>query len=123
MFETESTRRIRVLVRVALGWALIIVLRLVYLQICQHQDFVRIAHQQQQKELEIKGPRGTIFDRTGQPLAKSLPVDSICVNPLRIPDIQVAAEILAKTLDLNATELYAGIKSAADRNRGFLWIT
>jgi cell division protein FtsI (penicillin-binding protein 3) len=122
MVETESTGRIRVLVRLALVWAALIVAKLVYLQICEHKEFVRIAQQQQQRQLEIQGPRGTIFDRTGQPLAKSLPVDSICVNPLRVPDYSVAAEILAKTLDLSAPELFQSIKTAAEKNRGFLWI-
>ena len=38
-------------------------------------------NQQQQKTVEIEAARGSIFDRTGQPLAKTLPAESICVNP------------------------------------------
>lgn len=122
MWETQATGRIRVLVRLAFVWALLIVAKLVYLQVWQHKEFVRIAHQQQEKLFEIQGPRGTIFDRNGQPLAKSLPVDSVCVNPLRIVDVPVAARFLAKTLDLDEAKIAANIRSQAAKGRGFLWI-
>jgi len=122
MHESESTKRIRLLVRLALFWALAIFARLCYVQIWQHKDFVRIAHQQQEQQMEIRGPRGTIFDRNDLPLAKSLPVDSVCVNPLRVPDVAVAAQLLSPVLGLDPVEVFTNIQSAAERKRGFLWI-
>ena len=122
MHETEPTGRIRIVARIALFWAVAIVAKLAYLQIWQHKDFVRIAEQQQRKQLEIQGPRGTIFDRAGMPLAKSLPVDSVCVNPLRVPDIAVAAQLLSPVLSLDPVEVYSEIQNAAEKKRGFLWI-
>src|SRR5689334_1635326 len=113
MEESESTGRIRFLVRLALLWALAILAKLCYVQVYQHEDFVRIAHRQQEQQMEIRGPRGTIFDRTGQPLAKSLPVDSVCVNPLRIPDVAVAAQLLSPVLGLDPVEVFNDIQTAA----------
>ncbi len=122
MTDTETTRRVRVLARFALGWAFLIFLKLVYLQIFQHKEFVRAAESQQRMQMEIQGPRGTIFDRTGLPLAKSLPVDSVCLNPLRVPDMATAAQLLAPVLSLDPVEVYSNIKDAAEKKRGFLWI-
>ena len=63
-----------------------------------------------------------ILDRNNQPLAMSVAVDSVCVNPLRIPDIAVASEILSRVLDLDSGELRARLASAVEARRGFLWI-
>src|SRR5205085_10095590 len=52
----------------------------------------------------------------------STPVDSVCVNPMRVPDISVASDIFAKILNLNADELFGRMKSAAEKHRGFLWV-
>ena len=44
--------------------------------------------------------RGSILDRNGQPLAKSLPGESICVNPFKIPDPGVAAGLSTQSITL-----------------------
>ncbi|MEO7145958.1 MAG: penicillin-binding protein [Bryobacteraceae bacterium] len=112
----------RILARALVLWALLISVKLVYLQIFRHDELRRMAQQQQEKMVEIEAPRGTIFDRTGQPLAMSLPVDSVCVNPLRVPDLAVAAGILAGVLNLDENELLGKMKYAASNQRGFLWV-
>jgi len=120
--EAEAARRMRVLGRVLLVWAVLILVKLVYLQIVCHDELRRMAQQQQEKLVEIQAPRGTIFDRTGQPLAMSLPVDSVCVNPLRVPDLTVAADILAHELSLDENELLGKMKWSAQNQRGFMWV-
>ncbi len=52
----------------------------------------------------------------------SLPVDSVCVNPLRVPDLPVAAQLLSRVLKLNEQELLERMAVAADAHRGFLWV-
>ena len=87
-----------------------------------HDELVKLAEQQQQKTVEIEAARGTIFDRTGQPLAKTLPAESICINPMKIPDAGVAADLLSRVLDLKRKPLYDRIAMAKVRNSGFLWV-
>ncbi len=77
MPETLSTRRLRWLLRLLLLWAGAVFCKLIWLQVFHHDELVKLAEQQQQKTVEIAAPRGTIFDRTGQPLAKTLPAESI----------------------------------------------
>jgi len=120
--ETQANRRLTWLLRVLLAWFGAILLRLVWLQVIRHDDLLRLAQQQQQKLVEIPALRGSIFDRDGRPLAKSLPAESIFVNPQRIPDPAVAADLLSRFLDLDRGKLYDRIAGAKLRGSGFLWI-
>src|ERR1700683_3269546 len=117
-----ATRRVYMLVRVAFVWAALIAARLIQLQVVQHSQFAQLARDQQQKLEEIKAPRGAILDRYGQRLAMSLPAGSVCVDPLRVPDAAVAADILGNVLNLDSPDLLDKLKSAAQSRRGFLWV-
>jgi cell division protein FtsI (penicillin-binding protein 3) len=117
-----ATRRVHVLVRVAFLWAALIVARLIQLQVVQHPKFVEMAREQQQRMEEIKAPRGAILDRYGQRLAMSLPAESVVVDPLRVPDLSIAADVLSKVLSLDHNDLLSKLKSAVDDRRGFLWV-
>jgi cell division protein FtsI (penicillin-binding protein 3) len=117
-----ATKRVHVLVRVAFVWAALIAARLIQLQVIQHPKFAEMAREQQQKMEEIKAPRGAILDRYGQRLAMSLPAESVVVDPLRVPDLSVAADVLSKILNLDAGELLANLRTAVDDRRGFLWV-
>ena len=117
-----ARKRVNVLCRLALVWAALIVLRLVQLQVVQHGEYQRLALRQQERFIEIKAPRGAILDRYGQRLAMSLPVESVCVDPLRVPDLTVAADILSRVLRLDRGELAGQMTDAKAKRRGFLWV-
>jgi cell division protein FtsI (penicillin-binding protein 3) len=117
-----ATKRLRIFARICVAWALIIIGRLVQLQIIDHQEYLRLAQRQQERQVEIRAPRGAIFDRNGQPLAMSVAVDSVCINPLRVPDLAVAAEILSKVLLVDGRELLGKMQAAVENRRGFLWV-
>lgn len=81
-----------------------------------------MARARQELLVPIPAPRGTIYDRTGSPLAMSVAMDSVFVNPLRVPDLGVAAGILASILSLDRIQLYGRMKWALENKRGFLWV-
>jgi cell division protein FtsI (penicillin-binding protein 3) len=116
------SRRLTWLAGGALLWAGLIFAKVIFLQVIQHKDYARMARQQQELKVEIPAPRGPIFDRTGQPLAMSIPMESVSVNPLRVPDIGVASQILARILSLDAGELRDHMRRAYEHQRGFLWV-
>ena len=120
----EPTRRVQILARIAFIWAAIILLRLIDLQIVDHQEYSRRALLQHQKRVEVQAPRGVIFDRAGRRLAMSLPVESVCVNPLRVPDVELAADILSSILYVGRQDLLDSLrrKKAGEHPRGFLWV-
>jgi cell division protein FtsI (penicillin-binding protein 3) len=116
------SRRLTWLAGGTLLWATLIVAQLISLQVVHHKDYARLAKQQQELKVEIPAHRGPIFDRTGQPLAMSTPMESVFVNPLKVPDMGVASEILARILDIDAGDLRNRMRSAYDHQRGFLWV-
>ena len=120
--RVQVSRRLVWLVLAAVAWALAIFGKLFSLQVLRHNFYARLAHSQQERRFDIPAPRGAIFDRNRRPLAMSVRVKSVFVNPLRIPDLMVASELLSGILDLNRDELYGRMKWAFDNRRGFLWV-
>src|ERR1700674_3708149 len=115
-------RRLTILAALLLVWGAAIFAKLFSLQVLHHQEYVRLARNRQELDLEIPAPRGTIFDRHGQPLAMSVPTESVYVNPLKVPDLGVASQILALVLHLDQPELYGKMTWAYENRRGFLWV-
>lgn len=123
------------LVALALGaalWAVVIFCRLVQLQVVSYHSYRSMAERQQQRTVALAAARGTVFDRNGKPLAISVPVDSVCINPLRVPDRPMAADLLARVLSgVDAGELLKKMNAAVNdyrrlgrkaRGFGFLWV-
>src|SRR6185436_12397245 len=122
MLLTPTTRRLQVLLWVLLAWAGVIFGRLIWLQVIRHDELIRMAEQQQQRTEEVQALRGSILDRTGQPLAKTLPADSVAVDPRKIPDLKIAADRLGRTLDLDRSQLYQRLRAYQARGSRFMWV-
>jgi cell division protein FtsI (penicillin-binding protein 3) len=120
--RSAAVNRLTVLAAVLLIWAAAILARLVSLQVIQHGKYSAIARSQQEHKVDIPAPRGTILDRSGQPLAISVPVDSVSVNPQQIENIRLATEVLGNTLSLDQQVLYSRLQWAQENHRGFLWV-
>src|SRR3954471_18929840 len=115
-------RRLKWLAWIVVVWGAVIFYKLISLQVVHHQEYVRMARARQERDKEIPAPRGAILDRNGQVLAMSTPSVSVFVNPMKVPDLEVAAQILAAELHLDRAELYADMRQAFESHRGFLWI-
>lgn len=118
----RAARRLTWLAALVLCWSALVFIKLFWLQVVNHRTYLRLARQQQERLVEIPAPRGSIYDRNGQPLAMSVPLDSVSVNPRRVPDLEIAAEILSGILEIDRTTLFGRIKMAADNGRGFIWV-
>jgi len=117
-----TTQRLQWLLWALLAWAGIIFGRLVWLQVIQHDELLRRAEHQQQRTEPVQALRGSILDRTGQPLAKTLPADSVAVDPQKIPDLKIAADLLGRTLNLDRSELYQRLQAYQGRGLHFMWV-
>jgi cell division protein FtsI (penicillin-binding protein 3) len=120
--NTLATRRVHLLARLAFVWVALIVMRLVQLQMVQHAEYKKFAAHQQESTLELQAPRGVIVDRLGQRLAISLPAESVCIDPLRVPDLPIAADILSKILSVDSSDLLARMQQAVANKHGFVWV-
>jgi cell division protein FtsI (penicillin-binding protein 3) len=114
--------RLLTLAGIAALWVAVVLYQLISLQVFHHRHYVELARSHQEVALEIPAPRGTIFDRSGQTLAMSVPTASVYVNPLKLPDLAVAADLLGRALHLDRTQLLATLKQAYDDHRGYLLI-
>ncbi|HXR78209.1 MAG TPA: penicillin-binding transpeptidase domain-containing protein [Bryobacteraceae bacterium] len=117
---SKSVQRVAILGLIFFVWALAIALRLLQLQVFQHDKYRHLADIQQEKLDHIQAPRGAIFDRNGNYLAISSEVPIVTVNPLRMPDKDTAAGLLASVLHLDKQEIFSDLVSAAARHRGYL---
>ncbi|MEP7367541.1 MAG: penicillin-binding protein [Acidobacteriota bacterium] len=119
---SAGQKRLIILARIGVVWALVIFGRLVMLQVVKHDEYVKMASGQHEREQEIQAPRGEILDAQGRRLAMSVQLDSVSVNPRALADGGVAADILARVLHLNAKELRAKIQDFQKRNKAFMWV-
>jgi len=56
--DTQGTHRVHLLARLGFRWAALIIVRLLQLQIVQHDKYRTLAQQQQEKIVEMRAPRG-----------------------------------------------------------------
>jgi len=122
MHLTPTTQRLQWLLWGLLAWAGIIFGRLFWLQVIRHDELLHMAEQQQQKTEEVQALRGSILDRTGQPLAKTLPADSVAVDPQKIPDLRIAADLLSRTLQVDRAQLFQRLRASQARGSHFMWV-
>ena len=113
-------RRLIVLVVALAVWSAAIVRKLASLQLAHHQEYARKARQHQEVPRVLPAPRGSIYDRNGEPLAMSLPTQSVTVNPMKLPDLGVAADLLEQVLHMQGSGLYGKLKQAYENGRGYL---
>jgi cell division protein FtsI (penicillin-binding protein 3) len=112
-------RRLKWLAGIILVWGGAILCKLISLQVLHHRQYAGLARARQEQVVKILAPRGAILDRTGAPLAMSVPTQSIFVNPLKVPDLGVAADILSMVLRMDRADLYARLQAARDDGRGY----
>ena len=127
--QNDSTTLVRVrwLARVLFIWALVLVVRFVQVQVFQHEQLTAEARKQQVKTEVVRPLRGALLDRNGQPLAISLPVDSVAVNPKTLPDVDTAATVFADALGEDPAKLRTLLAEAKQpegqrKVKGHLWV-
>jgi cell division protein FtsI/penicillin-binding protein 2 len=117
--ERASNRRIRLLLCV---FALIFAAtlgRAVWLQGVQASTLAGMATSQQEHTTEIPAGRGTIYDRTGEPLAIGEQATTIYADPRLVKNPRQVALAAGKALGVSAEELYPLL---ADRSRHFVYV-
>src|ERR1051325_1959862 len=120
--RAAAVKRLTFLVAAVLIWAAAIFCKLISMQALHHQKYLSLARKQQEHAITVQAPRGYIYDRNDRPLAISVPVDSVFVNPLRLPDVSIAAEEMAPILGLDRQKLEHDLRDAIEDHRGFLWV-
>lgn len=97
---------------------LVIAGRAVQLQVIQGGKLKSLGEKQHLKEWIVLPKRGTVLDRSGEPLALSLESQSVYARPRRIQDGRSVSRALAKILHLDNGEVFQKLTS----EKPFVWI-
>ncbi|HKV24133.1 MAG TPA: penicillin-binding transpeptidase domain-containing protein [Candidatus Acidoferrum sp.] len=111
--------RLLIIAGVAILWIAAVFVRLTYLQLFEHSEYLARALRQQQRSFEITPERGVIYDRNRHPLAMSIPVDSAFAVPSEMADESLAARLLSGVVGVPEDVLEARLESS----RSFAWIS
>jgi cell division protein FtsI (penicillin-binding protein 3) len=122
-------QRMRVLLVAAIftAWVAIISVRLVWLQVVRHPEFVERAARQQQRTITVSPRRGILYDRTLHELAMTVSVDSIYAVPGEIEEARrpLVAAALAKVLHTDPIDTFTApqqILARINSSRYFTWV-
>ncbi|HEX2665455.1 MAG TPA: penicillin-binding protein [Candidatus Acidoferrum sp.] len=116
--EFTASERLLLVASLILICTIAVVGRLGYLQLVRHSEYLARAARQQQRIIDITPKRGSIYDRNMDPLAMSIPVDSVFAVPIELGDAQLAAQLLSRVLGIPSEVLEAKLQSP----QGFVWI-
>jgi cell division protein FtsI (penicillin-binding protein 3) len=116
--EFTASERLLLVSSLILICTIAVVGRLGYLQLVRHGEYLARATRQQQRIIDITPKRGSIYDRNMDPLAMSIPVDSVFAVPIEVGDAQLAAQLLSRVLGIPSEVLEVKLQSP----QGFVWI-
>lgn len=104
----------------ALGCGLLLVFgRLVHITAIDNETFAKKASRQHQQKLEIPSRRGAFIDRNDEPVALSVPAESIVVRPRDLPaNASKWIVPVATALHTSSEEVSAAFRSA----KPFAWV-
>lgn len=107
-------------------WAGLIGLRLVWLQVIRHHEYVERAARQQQRTFEVAPRRGVLYDRNLHELAMTVLADSIYAVPSEMGDAKAAtAAALAKVVHTDPSDSFTSeqqILARLNTSRNFAWV-
>ncbi len=84
---------------------LLLLIRLIYLQVIQHDKFLTLSYNNQIRTVPIDPPRGLIFDRNGVLLAENTPIYSLEIIPSNVSNLSETLSKLQQIFNLSDQEI------------------
>jgi cell division protein FtsI (penicillin-binding protein 3) len=107
-------------------WAMAIAVRLTWLQVVQHSEYVERAKQQQERGFEVAPHRGVLYDRNLRELAMTVLVDSVYAVPSELGENRADdAALLAKIVHVDPQDHFTTaqqIDARLNDSRHFAWV-
>lgn len=116
--RSPGSGRFTVLLLVFAGLLGLIGVRLVWLQVVRAPEYTAKASSQRMRDIEVSARRGTIYDREGEPLAKSIAASTVYAAPNTIDDKAGVAAALATVLGGDASDY----EEKLSKDSGFVYI-
>ena len=93
-------QRVLILQGLVLACFVLLITRLVYLQIVEHDDLLQQAENNRTAVLPTVPPRGTILDRNGVVLASNYSAYTLDITPSKVPDLEATIQELSTIVDI-----------------------
>ena len=119
MTERGANARIRFLVIAFVAVFAVALGRAANVQVVEGSRYERMATRQHRETIEIPAGRGTIYDRTGEPLAIGEQATTVYADPRNVVAPMKAAVKAGEALDLDPDVLYPALR---DRTKRFVFI-
>ncbi len=125
---TAPIRRVRFayVALLFLLWTGVIGMRLVWLQVIRHHDWVDRAAKQQQRTFEVAPRRGVLYDRNLRELAVTVLAESVYAVPSELGENRAnVAELVAGIVHVDPTDTFTAQSSILARlnaSRNFAWV-
>lgn len=119
MRAATVNRRIRALAVLFAVLLAITLARAFWLQAVMRSEYAAMAVRQHRETVVVPAPRGTIFDRNGDPLAIGEQAMTVYANPQQISKPRDVTLQVAKALHLQPADVYPLLK---DRSKGFVYL-
>jgi cell division protein FtsI (penicillin-binding protein 3) len=113
--NTRANSRIRLLVVAFAGLFLVAVGKAAWIQVVEGSAYEAMASRQHRETIEIPAARGTIYDRTGEPLAIGEQATTVYADPRHVVAPMKAAVKAGQTLGLDPDELYPSLRDSSTR--------
>ena len=124
--EPQAQRRLTLVAWFGVIWGVVLIARLIQLHVLEHDQLRLVAKSQQEHTVEVAAARGTILSggEGGGPLALSVPVRRVAINPLRIAEggEGFVTTVLQGLLGLDGDALLKDIQQARIDRNGYLVI-
>jgi len=117
--EKRANSRIRLLVLAFVGLFAVALVRAAWIQVVDGNAYAAMASKQQRETIEIPAGRGTIFDRTGEPLAIGELATTVYADPRHIVSPRTAAIKSGQTLGIDPNAVFGGL---SDRTKQFVYV-
>ncbi|MFA5015716.1 MAG: penicillin-binding protein 2 [Actinomycetota bacterium] len=104
--------RFRIVLYLLAILAIVLMLRLYFLQIMSGGLYAELASENISREKTVSAPRGNIYDRNGRLLVKSIPVKAVAVEPLIVSENEDVMRILSECLNIS----YEKIKEKVEKS-------
>jgi len=96
--------------------------RLVHLQINQHEWLAEQAQGQRRNQVKSKQLRGSIYDRTERALAMSVQAKSLFADPSEIEDVEMTAKRVAAVLKVKPNAIFNDLNEAKEKGKKFVYL-
>lgn len=101
------TQRAIVILSFITFFMLVLLARVAYLQIIDHQKYATLSNRNQMRLVDIPASRGLIYDRHGKLLARNVPAFQLAINPEQVQDLPKTLEELSKIIPISKEQRQA----------------